>query len=261
MRELDENEHEWLSLGAASRLLGVNADSLRRWANTGRVACITTPGGHRRFSRRSLQQILEPRNVVAAEERHGGQRDASGVAADGQRRSADAETTARTAVFAATAPLVAAAYRRAYVRTLDATAEPVSDGSSPTRGTGELDRHAFRVDGRRLLGALLRALDATDDARRADAEAEAMGIAGTHARRLADAHVPLAEAVRMFIRARRPFLAEIRAIAHRQRLDPAAVLVLYDEASGLLDRLLIAFVAAHGAPGSAPRPSPRRTIS
>ena len=42
----------WLSLGPASRLLGVDPDTLRRWADEGRVTVYTTPGGHRRFDRR-----------------------------------------------------------------------------------------------------------------------------------------------------------------------------------------------------------------
>ena len=42
----------WLSLGPASRMLGVDPDTLRRWADEGRVEAYVTPGGHRRFDRR-----------------------------------------------------------------------------------------------------------------------------------------------------------------------------------------------------------------
>ena len=48
---------DWLSLGPASRLLGVDPDTLRRWADDGRIRAYATPGGHRRFSRTDLQQI------------------------------------------------------------------------------------------------------------------------------------------------------------------------------------------------------------
>ena len=44
---------DWLSLTEASRILGVSGATLRRWADDGRVPVFTTPGGHRRFSRRS----------------------------------------------------------------------------------------------------------------------------------------------------------------------------------------------------------------
>ena len=42
-----------LSLGPASRLLGVDPDTLRRWADEGRIEAFTTAGGHRRPERRS----------------------------------------------------------------------------------------------------------------------------------------------------------------------------------------------------------------
>lgn len=45
---------QWLSLGDASELLGVHASTLRRWADSGRVPCQRTPGGHRRFNRQRL---------------------------------------------------------------------------------------------------------------------------------------------------------------------------------------------------------------
>ncbi|MHB8891062.1 MAG: helix-turn-helix domain-containing protein, partial [Candidatus Limnocylindrales bacterium] len=47
-----------LPLGAASRMLGVDPDTLRRWADEGRVPAFTTPGGHRRFDRRALERMI-----------------------------------------------------------------------------------------------------------------------------------------------------------------------------------------------------------
>src|ERR671911_2264007 len=48
----------WLALGAASRLVGVGPDTLRRWADTGKVQSYQTPGGHRRFLRSSLESMI-----------------------------------------------------------------------------------------------------------------------------------------------------------------------------------------------------------
>ncbi|HLO35006.1 MAG TPA: helix-turn-helix domain-containing protein, partial [Candidatus Deferrimicrobium sp.] len=55
-----------LSLGPASRLLGVDPDTLRRWADEGRIEAFTTPGGHRRFDRREIERLLEVRHGGAA---------------------------------------------------------------------------------------------------------------------------------------------------------------------------------------------------
>ena len=42
---------DWLTLGEASRMLGVDPDTLRRWSDGGKVDLLRTPGGHRRFRR------------------------------------------------------------------------------------------------------------------------------------------------------------------------------------------------------------------
>src|SRR2546421_9809590 len=49
---------EWLTLGEASRILGVDPDTLRRWADSGKIDVFTTPGGHRRFIRSSIDAML-----------------------------------------------------------------------------------------------------------------------------------------------------------------------------------------------------------
>lgn len=47
---------EWLSIGRASRLLGVNPATLRHWEAGGRLHAYRTPGGHRRFN---TQEVVE----------------------------------------------------------------------------------------------------------------------------------------------------------------------------------------------------------
>ena len=58
---VDENTDEqtrWVSLGDASRLLGVNESTLRRWSDAGQVRSYRTPGGHRRFAERDLVALV-----------------------------------------------------------------------------------------------------------------------------------------------------------------------------------------------------------
>jgi excisionase family DNA binding protein len=48
---------EYLLPSAAARLLHVSTKSLNRWADEGRLRCITTLGGHRRFSRAEIEAV------------------------------------------------------------------------------------------------------------------------------------------------------------------------------------------------------------
>lgn len=50
---------EWLTLGAASRLLGVSESTIRRWADSGEVRSFRTAGGHRRVAAEDIRAILE----------------------------------------------------------------------------------------------------------------------------------------------------------------------------------------------------------
>jgi len=48
----------WLRLGPAAAHLGVSPNALRQWADSGRIACSRTPGGHRRFRVADLDGLL-----------------------------------------------------------------------------------------------------------------------------------------------------------------------------------------------------------
>ncbi|MGH7763572.1 MAG: MerR family transcriptional regulator [Candidatus Dormibacteraceae bacterium] len=48
----------WLSLGEASRWLGITPATLRRWTDQGDVPAFVTPGGHRRFARTAIEALV-----------------------------------------------------------------------------------------------------------------------------------------------------------------------------------------------------------
>lgn len=204
-----------LSLGPASRLLGVDPDTLRRWADEGRIEAFTTAGGHRRFNRATVERILEAR-------RH--------------------DATIRLASLGATTNRLSRAYRRGYSSGSDVA--EVRDAVPAT------DRDAFRDGGRALVGALLAHLDAADDDGRERAERAALAATDDLARLLTAAAIPLADAVSLFVAARRPFLTELGVIARRRSLDPDRLAAIYDSSSALLDRLLLRLVAAHEEAGA-----------
>ena len=199
-----DRSERWLSLGPASRLVGVDPDTLRRWANEGKVEVYVTPGHHRRFDRRVLERL--------ASNQRGGPPSLASLGASPER--------------------LRRAYRGTYA------------GHAPARqATGDdvADREPYRQDGRRLVEALLAHLDAdrTDQAARRRTEAEAVALVDAFATRLQGSGLSLAEAIALFVTGRRPFLAELARLGRRRTLDAARLAELYADATSLLDRLLL----------------------
>jgi len=207
----------WLSLGPASLLLGIDPDTLRRWADEGRVAAWTTPGGHRRFDRAAIERLTVDRRGPVPR----------------QLTSLGASPARLTRV-----------YRRHYA------SDTPGDAPSATNPTPLVDaqRDAFRRDGRRLIAVLVAFLDAdpSDASTRDRLETEAGAIVDAQAARLAEGGASLTVAVSRFVAARQPFLAELSGIGRRRSLDPARLADLYGNATALLDRLLLRFVETYG---------------
>ena len=199
---------DWLALGPAASLLGVSTDTLRRWADSGRVRSFTTPGGHRRFARPELERVLAVR-------RSGRQSLAS---------------------LGATPERFAKAYGSEY------RSGAVTGVAAP--GGDDAAREGFRTDGRRLVETLLAYLDADSGVEKGRLEAEANGIVDQTAQRLAAAGMTAVDATTAFVAARAPFLLALESLGRRRALDAPAVMRLYAEAATLLDRLLLRFVAA-----------------
>ena len=274
---------EWLRIGAAARLLGVDPDTLRRWADEGRIEAFTTPGGHRRFRRRTLEALTGRRRTAAPRLRALGATPERLVAAYRRAYRADLGGCSRRPApdgrgpgwlgspGAGTSPTFggAAGTVSAVGTGFVATFTPAIETASPVGPFTTAARTAFRADGRRLVAALVAALDAEPDSpsERDERERVAAECCVRMARRLAADGCGLGEAIAAFVVARRPFLAEIARLGARRPLGAADVARLYDDAAALLDRLLLRFVAAHqaaaaelDAAGSAPaagtHPSP-----
>jgi excisionase family DNA binding protein len=220
LKQADAAPSEWLSLGPASRMLGVDPDTLRRWADGGRIPAFSTIGGHRRFPRQAIAELVEARSA--------GRPTLAGLGATPER--------------------VSAAYRRSYQHRR-------RDGADARQTVKAAERDAFRADGRRLVAALLRSLDARDAGDRAAAEKAATRVAADLGRRLAGSSTSLTDAVSLFVAARRPFLSELGGLGRRRRLGADQLSGLYEGASSLLDRLLLAFVAGHQSAIGAPAPA------
>jgi diguanylate cyclase (GGDEF)-like protein/excisionase family DNA binding protein len=55
---IDDHEGQWLTVGQAARLLGVSAQTVRKWTDAGTLTTVRTQGGHRRYDRALVEQLV-----------------------------------------------------------------------------------------------------------------------------------------------------------------------------------------------------------
>lgn len=215
---------EWVSLTAARQLLGVSPSTVRRWADTGLVRTFVTPGGHRRFSRAGLLALLPAK--PSGRPSLGDLGETPGRMARGYRR-ASSEDPARIP----------------WIAELD-----------------EAQRERFRGYGRGVVSALMGALDTGDPALRSKRLVEAEDACAEYGRVAGREGLGAPMTADLFLRFRRPFLAELGALARRREFDAAATSSLIAEANAALDGLLLATLrgweAGQGADRRSRRPAP-----
>ena len=193
-------------------MLGVDPDTLRRWADNGKIDVFTTPGGHRRFLRASIEAMLPGSHPPSR-----------------PSLSAMGEPPDR----------IAAEFRKR-VRT------ELSDQDWRSR-FDEGSLRWFRERGVRMSDLLIGSLDTKAGAGREKllGQAELLGRDyGVEAKR---AGLSLGEATQAFLFFRARFMAEIAQVARRRSLETAQAAVLFEEADSTLDRIILALIAGHQA--------------
>ncbi len=193
-------------------MLGVDPDTLRRWADNGKIDVFTTPGGHRRFLKTSIEALV-PRPRAARR----------------PSLSALGEPPDR----------VASEFRRR-VRT------ELTDQDWRSR-FDEGSLRWFRERGVRMSDLLLGALDTTKRPGREQllAQAESLGREyGVESKRQG---LSLGETTQAFLFFRARFMAEIAHVARRRGIETPQTASLFAEADAALDRIILALIAAHQA--------------
>ncbi|HEY8134431.1 MAG TPA: helix-turn-helix domain-containing protein [Candidatus Limnocylindrales bacterium] len=200
---------EWLTIREASALVGVSVATLRRWCDAGRVHVFTTPGGHRRFDRADVMELLPAVDIPA-----------------------------RLDGFADTSLAIVEGYRRA-TRKFPYLPRRL-------RELPEDERVQLRQHGRRIVAALVETLDApsNEEAVHCGQARTAAAACGQIARR---SGLSLQDTLALFVRFRAPFLHELGAVCRRRGLTGAAATALLERASDLMDRMLPAIVSGYEA--------------
>lgn len=199
-------------------------NTLRRWSDSSRVDTFTTPGGHRRYRRSSLERMLPAE---------------------------------RTGSFQVRSSLAPVRLVRAYRAEARSAARQI-----PWLAAMDDDRRQwFRDQGRRLADELLAHLDAPDEAASRHHLKEASAIASAYGRTTSALGAGLGDALEAFLRFRRPFLDQLTAVLQRRGVDPATSAGIERAADQAMDALLVAAMAAHSVErvaANAPATRPRR---
>ena len=131
---------DWLGLGEASRALGVNESTLRRWADAGFVRTFRTPGGHRRFSSDDLRRLM---NVPLA-----ARRKFDGEALHRIRQRLEQDVSGPPAWLAAMAPRFRdplAELGRETVALAERYLDPAADGGALEAATADIGQRYAQV--------------------------------------------------------------------------------------------------------------------
>lgn len=209
-----DGDDPWLPLGAASRLVGVGPDTLRRWADSGKVQSFQTPGGHRRFLRSSLEAMIN------APRRH----------RYGVERLADSAGT-----------IVGDVHRRM---------QRTGYAGQPWQARLSAEQRAdFRRWGQRTFNLVIEYVAAAKRAERTLLLEEAEKMGALYGGEASRAGLSLAETVEAFLFFRSPVLEAIGSHLRRRSADVADVTAAYREASAAVDQVLLALVASYRQAG------------
>jgi len=201
----------WLPIGAAARLVGVGPDTLRRWADGGKVQSYQTAGGHRRFLRSSLEAMTSaPRRTRY-----------------GTGQLTDASTT-----------IIGDAHRR--MQRTGYAGMPWQSRLSPEQ------REDFRRWGQRTFNLVIEYVAANKRSERELLLDEAEKMGALYGREALAAGLTLAEAIEAFLFYRSPVLESILAHLRRRVAEVAQVTAAVREANAAIDQVLTALVNSYG---------------
>ncbi len=67
---MEDNKAQWLSIGQASKYLGVSRDTLRRWEKAGKIKAVRSPTDRRYYTKKQLDEAMERKSAPATPSSH-----------------------------------------------------------------------------------------------------------------------------------------------------------------------------------------------
>lgn len=183
------NHPDWLSLKGAADYLGVHPTTLRRWADSGEIQALLTPGGHRRFAESDLARFADERSRLKT------------VAGLEQMWSQAAISQARERL-------------------------PAQRHEHWMQAFDEADRERKREMGRRLMAVLLQYISARDEAVAEGLLEEARSIGRAHAENTLSLGLPLAQAMQALLFFRDTVVEVALDLPEMARVRPEANMAL-----------------------------------
>lgn len=222
MTSASSDAARWLDLGAAADYLGVHFTTLRRWTDDGKVPCIRTPGGRRRYRLAELTAFLA------------------------SLQQGESRALVQAVIGSRLAGLL----------------PPKHIGLSGEPWYGRLDegtRAAMRSGGQQLMAVLMQYATRSEGGEVFLLEGQ--GLAAAYGAACHQSGLSLIETLRAFLLVRRAINDSVHQAGALAGVPDAETWRLYDRLTTFLDALLIATAAgfeqtqAHALPATDPSPS------
>jgi len=200
------SKETWLSIGEACRILGVSEATLRQWTDDGQIKVFITPGGHRRYERKQLDEFMDSHRKVL------GIKDLIARLED----------------------------------TAEPHREIGSAFASPTGTHAKLDEPQKRQLahlGRNLLDLIIAYV--AEPSRRGEILLEAGAVGQTFGTSLAEAGLSLTDSIQSFIAHRKPIIDGVMAMMKQREIVAEEILASLPLIDNIIDQALLAMTRAY----------------
>jgi excisionase family DNA binding protein len=196
----------FLSVGKASKVLGISEATLRHWTDDGRVKAFVTPGGHRRYSEHELKRFTKRHQVMQG----------TGSVVD------HLEHTAKD-------------HRR--------TAQAYVDSALPSGPLASEDRERLARCGRELLDLVIQYV--SRPSKRLETICFVRQVGEEHGRILASLGFPLVDSVEAFIKHRNLLVDAATQFASKGGHPSGRAVATVPLVTRVVDEALVSLVATH----------------